>query len=313
MVKHPAQLETKAVIRQTLLNLFRSGEQSGQFSPGDSLSLLAVMEQALYYITEAASHAKFSNQIYQDIANMIPQVTNYDASTISLYEGKGDEFKVLGYANLPHDWVDEVASNGMVINAGVIADFFKSQKLAEQEPMTFENFNVDPVSQQPSSRPDTGGMVMFPLQLGATNWGILTLQSKKPIVFTSEEVTWVKLIGKHCELLIKNAQRVFAAKRSMIEQDEQLRHDLITELTKVIQDKVPYKEKPLLEISPLTRQEHNVLNLISTGATNQEIAEKLTISISTVKKHVSSLFSKLNVMNRTQAMQYAKKLLEKPD
>ena len=44
------------------------------------------------------------------------------------------------------------------------------------------------------------------------------------------------------------------------------------------------------------------------GLSNQEIADRLFISLNTVKTHASNLFSKLDVRRRTQAIQEAKEL-----
>lgn len=56
---------------------------------------------------------------------------------------------------------------------------------------------------------------------------------------------------------------------------------------------------------PLTEREVETLRLIAQGLTNQEIAEKLTISERTVGKHVSNILDKLHLANRTQAALYA--------
>jgi DNA-binding NarL/FixJ family response regulator len=51
----------------------------------------------------------------------------------------------------------------------------------------------------------------------------------------------------------------------------------------------------------LTAREQSVLELLATGRRNSQIAEDLSISTSTVKRHVSHVFAKLGVENRTQA------------
>ena len=51
----------------------------------------------------------------------------------------------------------------------------------------------------------------------------------------------------------------------------------------------------------LTRRENEILNVMATGATNQEIADQLSISLQTVKSHVSSILEKLQAKSRHHA------------
>ena len=61
-------------------------------------------------------------------------------------------------------------------------------------------------------------------------------------------------------------------------------------------------------IEPLTVRELEVLLLICQGFSNQAIAEKLVVTLSTVKKHNYSIFGKLGVSNRAQAIVRARQL-----
>jgi LuxR family transcriptional regulator, maltose regulon positive regulatory protein len=59
---------------------------------------------------------------------------------------------------------------------------------------------------------------------------------------------------------------------------------------------------------PLTAREIEVLKLIEAGYSNQEIAGKLFISFTTVKRHISNIYTKLDAKSRTQAVAIAKEL-----
>ena len=63
------------------------------------------------------------------------------------------------------------------------------------------------------------------------------------------------------------------------------------------------KENTTSQIFPeLTDRERDVLNLLARGLTNTAIAEKLYLSPKTVRNHVSNIFAKLQVSDRTQAV-----------
>lgn len=65
------------------------------------------------------------------------------------------------------------------------------------------------------------------------------------------------------------------------------------------------KEKKInkdIKIDALTPKEKEVLELVGKGASNQEIADKLCVQDVTVKTHLNSIFKKLKVTNRTQAV-----------
>jgi DNA-binding NarL/FixJ family response regulator len=60
--------------------------------------------------------------------------------------------------------------------------------------------------------------------------------------------------------------------------------------------------------APLSGREREVLGLVASGATNKEIAERLYLSPHTVKEHTSTLYRKLGVRNRAEAVRRAERL-----
>ena len=95
------------------------------------------------------------------------------------------------------------------------------------------------------------------------------------------------------------------------------KEEFIFLLKKVIRGKKAY-ETDLIDkvvngrvenkLDNLTKREQDVLREISKGLNNKEIADNLFITESTVKKHVSNIFVKLNIKNRQEAIIYKSKI-----
>ena len=77
----------------------------------------------------------------------------------------------------------------------------------------------------------------------------------------------------------------------------------------IVETSAPFRiDDANLQKLGLSKREYEVLELISQGLSNQEIADKLFVSTSTVKTHVSNVLAKLDSKRRTQAIQRAKEL-----
>ena len=95
---------------------------------------------------------------------------------------------------------------------------------------------------------------------------------------------------------------------SIVEGENYIQPSLIPSLN----SKMIEKNRDEGKIESLTKRELEVLKLLAVGMYNKEVAEKLNISERTVKNHVSNIFKKIEVTDRTQAAVFAirNKLIE---
>jgi two-component system, NarL family, response regulator DegU len=78
-----------------------------------------------------------------------------------------------------------------------------------------------------------------------------------------------------------------------------------SELVSLLKEKLENSGKNSADDTLLTKREMEVLKLLTEGLFNKEIAYHLSISEKTVKNHVSNIFKKISVSDRTQAAVYA--------
>ena len=87
----------------------------------------------------------------------------------------------------------------------------------------------------------------------------------------------------------------------VISENTYIQPSLLPALNESLEDYALDKEK----IDSLTKRELDVLRLISEGCSNKKISDELTISERTVKNHISHIFRKIDVEDRTQAAVFA--------
>ncbi len=106
--------------------------------------------------------------------------------------------------------------------------------------------------------------------------------------------------------LLKNldADELFDLLKGVVKGEPALTRAMAGKLLKSVANRMADEEKGE---QSLTERELLVLRLVASGASNQDIADKLTISINTVKSHLKNILDKLQLENRTQAATYALK------
>jgi len=84
--------------------------------------------------------------------------------------------------------------------------------------------------------------------------------------------------------------------------------DLVSRLEALLHDTGPAEAEPATGSAPgpaldcLTRRENRVMELLLLGLSNRQIARRMVIAEPTVKNHLHSIFGKLGVADRTQAV-----------
>lgn len=98
--------------------------------------------------------------------------------------------------------------------------------------------------------------------------------------------------------LIKAVQVVYEGKNYV-------HQDVAAQLIQQLQQQKPLSPPPKEAFDHLTPREIDVLRLLGLGLSNFEIAQKLDLSEETIKNHVSRIFKKIEVRDRTKAALYA--------
>ncbi|WP_439021077.1 response regulator [Bacillus thuringiensis] len=93
--------------------------------------------------------------------------------------------------------------------------------------------------------------------------------------------------------------------RSAYKGNIQLHPDIANALLSQALPEEEKEEEHFIHVDVLTARENEVLQLLAKGMSNKEVASVLVITEKTVKAHVSSILSKLNLSDRTQAALYA--------
>ncbi|MFP4021221.1 MAG: response regulator transcription factor [Halanaerobium sp.] len=110
---------------------------------------------------------------------------------------------------------------------------------------------------------------------------ISLFRTKKDKNFTTADLVYLKILAKHSSNHLKKLFKIENLKK-----------------------KSPINDKNIIEnranIFELSCREKDVLKLILEGKKNEEIAEELFISVNTVKKHLSHIYQKTEVHNRTE-------------
>ena len=220
-----------------------------------------------------------------------------------------------------------VASSGLTDSlSGNIAEFPQefsnifTQLEHEANPIPFYNANDDEFfPAQFRHQMDYVDVVYIPIRHAGILLGFLCMGKTESGEWPQDDLTFFSIIGQLSGIIIYRAlvterQRLQAIEQERERTEARMRESIIQALgISVIQEQLNAKPGApgesgttarLIE-GKLTPREKEVLREVATGASNQEIAQRLFISTGTVKMELQSILRKLNVRNRVEAAVYA--------
>ena len=136
--------------------------------------------------------------------------------------------------------------------------------------------------------------------MGGNNECFVSLFNVNPAHAVKKEVRKLGIsaifyINNSCDILIKGI-------KAILKQDLWLSRKLINT---IFLEHQHYENHYSYSVSPLSFREKQIIQLLSSGFTNDMIADKLCISIHTVKSHIYNIYRKISVKNRLQAVRWA--------
>jgi DNA-binding NarL/FixJ family response regulator len=158
-------------------------------------------------------------------------------------------------------------------------------------------------------RPDIVLMdVRMPVMDGVTATSRLHEAGGPPVLvlttFDDDDVLWGALQAGAAGFLLKDtpADDLIAAIRAVAAGGSWLDPRVTPRVLEAVRSGAPRTGRPMEQLEVLSDREREVLVLISQGASNLEIADRLIVSERTVKGHVGNIFAKLGARDRAAAI-----------
>lgn len=212
---------------------------------------------------------QFTNWVRRDVQKVLPHGAM--ACGLGVAENFGGRIQHLVTGNFPLEHLKLLQRPDGVITCPVIAQWIKTRR-----PVTFESV------EQQSNSPWLESFRSSGLQNMMVH-GRSDLHSRATSYFTFAGMPG-RLQPQHAELLELLVPHL---------------HDALVRMLRLGKREKPASQRIQ---TLLTKREHEILQWLGFGKTNQEIAQQLHISEHTVKNHVQNVLNKLNVSNRAEAV-----------
>ena len=282
--------------------------------------------------------------LLKSILQWAVQLLGVEAGEIYLYEANQLSLRFA----VATGWTEKHVGSMLLPGEGLAGKVFSSG-----EPMKVDDYAIwEGRALQYDPHPPFKSEIGVPLRWRDRIIGVLTIVSDpRQRILTQGDVQAAMLCANLAAVAIENARLYGELSASLTKLQRNLEQDIVEQtseltrqvaridgglidansepglnieemLTRVVELRITKKvvaglkrvssEKPSL--SDLTPRETEILVLIAKGHNNKWIASELSLAVSTVKAHVGSILSKLNVVDRTQAALWALRMgLVKPD
>ncbi|MCT4555265.1 MAG: response regulator transcription factor [Pelagimonas sp.] len=153
-----------------------------------------------------------------------------------------------------------------------------------------------------------GTVMRVPVEIGVIDWDLPVLGAEKlaEVLRAQESAPRLIIYGNDDKSLVQKAMAAGAAAYATRSgsTDTLIQTCLDVAAGKMVFPFLDIRELRNDPIESLSRKEKLLLDALATGLTNKELSRDLGISTNTVKFHLSNIFDKLSVKNRTQAIAY---------
>jgi LuxR family maltose regulon positive regulatory protein len=235
----------------------------------------------------------------------------------SIYQERQDVPRALAYLRQASRLGEQAGNLHLAIAGyGVTGSILKQQgKLAEAEQVYYQALQL---GSRPGGkpRPMTGGIYAYLAQLRLAQ-GNLTSAREMALTGLDLGKRWVNMDAQIiCHLSLAQVEQLGGAlDQAQMNLDEAKRLAAIYQPPAIILEQIVACEAILQAapaeqglLDPLSERELEVLRLFAQGLTNQEVADRLILSLGTVKAHSSNIYRKLDVRNRAEAIVRASEL-----
>lgn len=265
------------------------------------------LQQTIDALSKAALREPIGIASYQRIAKCLLDNLGCDSVCVFYYDHPSRSIRHVGVAGFPPDFDADLRRRaGIVRNDEVGRRIFSATG-----PCIFYGFGKVELGSKPAVQSGTQSMVLLPVRLEGSQIAGISVNMTSDTTWSAEELDWYGVLAEYCALLMafirKTTLAEEGAQKARCEAYALIRGRLEAILADLADASAPPPQRiPADGAAPLiswrlTDRERDVLDLLSLGASNGEIAAQLGISLSTVKKHVNAILRKLNAANRTQA------------